>query len=447
MKKIKYCILFICLFSLCIMNSFAATASISASKKIEVGQSVKATVSINAAAWDIRINGTGNTNGCSTHDANASESGNNVKKTFSVTCTANSTGVIKINYSGDITDANGEVKDVNGSTVVNVVAATPKSTNNYLSNISVEGTVISPEFSKDTLEYNAILDAGTTTAIIKATKADNKASVSGDGEVSLVEGDNRFEIKVLSESGTLRTYAVNITVKEYDPIIVNVDGKNYTVVRKADELKKPESFIESSVTIDENTIPAFYNEVTKKTIVGLKDENGIVSLYEYNDGNYTKYLEYTFNQLTINIVKTKKSSVPKDYVLSKFTLNDEEMEGYKYNKNSNYVLVSGIDVTTGKENLYQIDIKNNTIQLFNDELVNDKTNNNMNLIVYVSLLFVIVIEFIFILSSKSKMKKISSKLNNISTEKITTEKVKVEKNKIDNETFDDIKVSKKKRQK
>ena len=76
----------------------APSSSISANKsKIEVGQSVTATVTVkNAAAWNVHINGTGNTNGCSKNEADASSNGKNTTKRFSVTCSANSTGVIKI---------------------------------------------------------------------------------------------------------------------------------------------------------------------------------------------------------------------------------------------------------------------------------------------------------------------------------------------------------------
>ena len=43
-------------------------------------------------------------------------------------------------------------------------------------------------------------------------------------------------------------------------------------------LQKPNSFIEKTVTINEMEIPAFYSQITDFTLVGLKDENGNVSL-------------------------------------------------------------------------------------------------------------------------------------------------------------------------
>ena len=43
------------------------------------------------------------------------------------------------------------------------------------------------------------------------------------------------------------------TVKEKDPINVKVDGKNYSVVRKLDGLKVPQTFNEKDVTINDET--------------------------------------------------------------------------------------------------------------------------------------------------------------------------------------------------
>ena len=272
MKKIKYFSIFAISLFINVGYVFAAPShSLSVSRsQIEVGQSVTGTVTVkNVAAWNIRVNGTGNTNGCSTSSADATSNGKNTTKTFKVTCSANSTGVIKISYSGDATSEDGSNTSISGSKTITVVAARPKSTNNYLKSLSIEGGVISPEFSKDNLEYTALFEPGTEKIVINAEKEDGYASISGTGEHAVVEGENKFEVTVTSESGSSRTYILNVTVKEYDPIIVKVDEEEYTVVRKLEELTKPESFTETTITIGEDIIPALYNEVTKKTLVGF----------------------------------------------------------------------------------------------------------------------------------------------------------------------------------
>lgn len=424
MKKIKYLSTFIGAIFLGTLNVFAASSSISASKQVEVGHSVKATVTINAAAWDIKVNGTGNTNGCSTHAADASSNGKNVTKYVSVSCTANSTGVIRISYSGDITDANGSTKDVSGSVVVNVVPARPKSTNNNLKSLSVEGLTITPEFNRDVLEYTATAEPGTEKIIIHAEKADGYASLSGDGEKDVIEGDNRFEVVVTSETGVSKTYTILVTVKEFAPIVVNVNNSEYTVVRKTSELTKPQGYTDKLINIEENQIEALYNESLDKTLVYLKNSEGKPYLFEYKDGKYERYYEFSFKQLTINVIKMKTSLLPKGYSLYKESINDDELDVYKKSKKSDFALVYGIDTLTGDEGLYQIDLKNNTVQLFNQELVSAIENSNKKVLIVIgSLLGVIFIEFLALLASKSKRRKLINRIKSEKVEKVKTKAI------------------------
>ena len=463
MKKIKIFLLgLFCIFG--IEKVYAASSSISAKNQIEVGQNVTATVKITAASWDIRINGTGNTNGCSIHEVGDSGTGKNKTVNFSVTCKANSTGIIRISYSGDITDADGSNRDVSGSKNITVVAARPKSANNYLKSLSVTDGTITPEFKKDTLEYTATFEAGTEKVTINAEKEDGYASLSGTGEKDVVEGDNKFEIVVTSESGSSRTYTLNVVVKEFAPINVEVDGKDYTVVRKIQELTKPENFTETTVQIGEETVPAFYNEKLNKTLVGLKNADGKIYLFEYNDGKYERYYEFLFKGITLNIIKMDKSKLPDNYKLFKETINEEEIEVYKLKKSSKFALVYGIDVTTGDKDLYQIDLKNNTVQRYNDESVDViKDNNQKSLMIFGILGGVIFLEFIIILASKHRNKKILNIIKNDKINKVKKEAIKESKeesidkkelktteidiDKVEEEIIDDNSKAKKKKKK
>ena len=425
MKKIKYLLCAIFAFAFGSMSCFAASSSISAPGKVEVGQNVTVTVKVTAAAWDIKINGTGNTNGCSKHDVNDSGTGKNKTTSITVSCRANSVGVIKVSYSGDITDADGSNKDVSGSKTITVVAARPKSTNNYLKSLSVNDGTITPEFKKDTLEYTATFEAGTEKVTINAEKEDGYASLSGTGEKDVVEGDNKFEIVVTSETGSSRTYTLNVVVKEFAPINVEVDGKDYTVVRKLQDLTKPETYTETTIQIGEETVPAFYNEKLDKTLVGLKDADGKIYLFEYKDEKYERYYEFTFKGLTLNIIKMNKDKLPANYKAFKETINDEEIEVYKLSKSSEFALVCAIDVNTGDKYLYQIDLKNNTVQRYNAE-TNEviKDNNQKSLMILGILGGVIFLEFLIILASKHKNKKILSIIKNEKINKVKKSAIK-----------------------
>lgn len=433
-KKCGLIGLFAILFVINITNVFAApTYSVSVNKsQIENGQNVTATITVkNTASWNIKVNSTGNTNGCSRGFADATSNGKNATNSFSVTCKSNSTGIIKFTFSGDITSEDGSTTYISGDNSkksVTVVAARPKSTNNYLKSLEVEGATLSPEFNKDTLEYTATLEAGTEKATIVGEKADNYASVSGVGEKDVVEGENRFEVVVTSESGQARTYIVTITVKEFDPIIVKVNGEEYNVVRKLDSSLKPESFNESTIKIGEDTIQAFYSEITNTTLVGLKDKNGKVLLFKYEEGKYARYYEFKFNQLTINIIDMDKKLLPKGYSKYIAILNEEEVVVYKFNKKSNYGLVYGVDVLTGEKDLYQVDLKNYTVQLYNDELIKFmKDTDKTNLIIFAILGGVIFLLFLIIIANKNKSKRILKRFKSEKQEQIKDKAIKESK--------------------
>ena len=431
MKKIKYLLTGFIFFIIGFINCFAApTSTIGVSKnQIEVGQSVTATVTIkNAASWDVKVNCTGNTNGKSAHEADASKNANNVTKSISVTCTANSTGMIRISYSGDATSADNVTVPISGSKTITVVAARPKSNNNNLKSLSVDGSTISPEFDADVLEYTAVFEPGTTKISINAEKADGYASISGVGEKDVVEGDNKFEVVVTSETGVSKTYVITVTVKEFAPIIVKVDGKELSLVRKADSLIKPESFEETTVQIGEDTIPAFYSEKLDITLVGLKDSDGNVSLYKYNDGKYTKYIELSSKTTIINIIDMDMSKLPDGYEKYLVKYAGFEFSAYKIDKDSNFALVYATNTLTGKKDLYQIDLKNETVQLFNNDYEKLLTKyNKLGYIILGVLGGVILLQFFMILILKGRNKRIIGKIKKEKFDKVKKAAIKESK--------------------
>lgn len=432
MKKTKYFVAGALALSLGMLKTYAApTHSISVSRgTIENGQSVNATVTVkNAASWHVVINGTGNTNGCSLNEADASSNGKNITKNFTVTCKSNSTGIIKINYMGDATSEDGSTVNLSGSKTVTVIAPVPKSTNNYLNSLSVEGATLSPEFNKDTLEYSATVEAGTEKINIIAEKADSKSAITGIGERDVVEGENVFEVTVTSESGSPRTYILKVEVKEFDPIIVKVSGKEYTVVRKLDQLPKKDGWVETTVNIDENDVPALSNSSLGITVVGIKDENGTVSLAIYNDGKFEPYYQFNFEELSLQFLKMNKSLLPKGYKKFEVAIFGEVVDAYKLKKNSNYALIYAANVKTGEKGLYQVDLKNGTAQIYNKEitdLINSNNHKNMIITIIIAgiLGFIIIIEYIALLLSKGKKKKMIKKIKEEKIEKVKEEAIK-----------------------
>lgn len=86
-----------------------------------------------------------------------------------------------------------------------------KSTNNYLESLQIEGYEFTPEFEKQTLEYTVTKEVEQEKIRITATASDERASVEGIGDVQLKAGQNQCRVDVIAESGTVRTYLINVT--------------------------------------------------------------------------------------------------------------------------------------------------------------------------------------------------------------------------------------------
>lgn len=368
MKKINnIIILFISLFIG--ITSANAGASISVSSgSIEKGSSVKATVKLTGvAAWNIRINSSGVTNGCSQSFADATENGGNATKTFTVTCKSNSTGIINFTLSGDVTSADGKNTKVSASKSVQVVPPREKSNNNFLKTLNVEGFEISPLFDKNTLEYSVTVPSTTNTIKINAEKENGYASIKGTGEFEVTDGVNNFEIVCTSETGIEKVYLLSVVVEDINPIEVNVNGEVLTVIKNSKNLVAPNNFNATTIKINEFDIPAFYNEVTKITLVALKNIDNQVSLYKYVDNKYEKYTEIISGN--IQFTPSKITNILDGYIKKEININDDKVEALLVSDNSKFAVLYGINVIDGKEGYYVYDMESDSIQKYDPEMI------------------------------------------------------------------------------
>ncbi|HHX32884.1 MAG TPA: hypothetical protein GX713_01500, partial [Mollicutes bacterium] len=193
MKKLsKIIIAIILFFSLKISIKAAPSASLTVSRTtITNGESVTAYINLrNAAAWEVTITGTGNTKGCSQIFADATTSAKNSNKTLSITCRSTDVGIINFSLSGNVTDEKDSEVNVRDNIVVSVVKpapVAPKSTNNYLKSLSIEGASLTPKFNKSTLEYSVELEPKTEKIKISAQLEDSKSSLKGTGTITVSE--------------------------------------------------------------------------------------------------------------------------------------------------------------------------------------------------------------------------------------------------------------------
>lgn len=388
MKKIKY-ILF-GLLCLLIPNMFVNAAGVSISSNsssVTVGGSVyvyikyegiagKLTVSCsNPSVLSSKICGTSDW-----YDGSGSPS---------YRFNANSVGSSTITISGEVMNTDGSGKDyvVSRSVTVSVKAkpVVVLSSNNNLGSLGIDGKELTPGFSQGVLEYSVEMEPETTKVNVVGWVADGSASVAGLGEREVVDGANRLEVVVTAQNGTSKTYVINVNVKEYNPIEVDVAGKKYTVIRKKSQLTAPPNYVETTVKIGEEDIHAFYSEITGYTLIGLKDDKGNSGLYVYENNKYMPYSEHTFSKIVFYPLEPKDSDIPSGYEKTDITYNDQKIVAYKTSELSKYSLLYGMNVETGKVNMYMYDEVEKTLQIYNDEVVKslEKELEQMKLIVAV----------------------------------------------------------------
>lgn len=372
-----------------------------------------------------------------------SQKSDSVKFTFKAKAKGNTTVTFKINealdFDGNQLSAGSTSKQITIKTQADVEASYSK--NNNLSSLSISNGELSPAFNKNTTEYTATVENDVEKITVSGSKEDSKSFIDGLKEYDLEEGNNRIEVKVTAQSGTAKTYIINVTRKELAPIAVKTeDGKDLTVVRKKELLKSPnDSFEETTIKIGEEEVPGFYNKSTDTYLVGLKDEEGTITLYAYKDDKYSLYRELSFKSIIITAASL--SEIPEGFKEEKIKIGEDEILAYKDPESENdYYLINGVNIHTGEEHLYQYDKNENTIQIFNNDLLtkidvlNDK--NNSYLYVIIGLGSLLIITYIVILISsiknnKKKIKKLDEKIEDAKEQIIEIEKPKKKKRRND----------------
>lgn len=248
------------------------------------------------------------------------------------------------------------------------------SKNNNLKSLSIDGLKLSPEFNKNTTEYKVEASSNTEKVKINASKEDSKASVSGTGTHDVTEGENKIKVTVTAENGSTKTYTIIVNVIDPNPITVTINNKEYTIVKRESKLECPTSYEKTEITINDQKVPAFYNETNKFTLVGLKDTEGNIKLYIYNkDTNeYKEYSETTLNQNKIYPLPLDKEI--DGYTKTTISINEIEYEAYSDDTNEFYI-IHAIDLSTGEDNYFTYDKINNTIIRFHEKEIKNETPN------------------------------------------------------------------------
>ena len=377
----KYLFIFACMFLPLSVNAETANIDISVSKtNVNANDNITVTANVNSTTpigyyeytldYDHSVLRLTNGNSYNVEKANNNNS-KSFKKEFKFKVIGS--GTSKINAkSYVVTSSKGDNLNVkvNPATITANNSNKSASSNNYLSSLEIEGYKIDPSFNKNTTNYTLKIKDDVEEINVKAKAEDDNATVTGDGKQSLKNGDNKIEIVVISENGDEKTYTILVTLIKTESIKVKVDDKNYTLIKNLQSIDVPDSYKKDKIKINNEEVEVFYSDVTKLTLVGLKDEDGKISLFVYNSNNntYTPYNVINVDKISFLPVQTDKKL--NNYSLYTESINDIQLDCYKITSSSNYCIIYGVNLKTAEEGWYSYDIKENTIQRYNYDLDN-----------------------------------------------------------------------------
>ena len=110
------------------------------------------------------------------------------------------------------------------------VTVTVLSSDATLASLTLSGLTLDPEFDSATMAYTATVDASVEATTVEAMATDPSATIMGDGEMSLMVGENTVEVMVTAEDGTTtETYTVTVTVLSSDATLASLDLSDITL--------------------------------------------------------------------------------------------------------------------------------------------------------------------------------------------------------------------------
>lgn len=375
-----------------VQTSFADGISVSAGQgSVSVGKTVAFSITVpsGSEAWTYSVSWSGNLTLESGDTAPMGFEGDS--RTNQLVFRANSTGTGSVWISAGSYCIAGVDYDASGSASVTIVAAsepddsepdytpsTPgKSGNNALSTLTVSAGTLTPAFDPAVTEYTLSLPQGTEKLTLTATPSDSNATVQGDGELTLQEGENTLPLVVTAENGDTKTYTVTAKVAQSPTLFLDYNGQRLGVVKDVSQVTPPAGFAPAEpITYSGDTLPIWTDVSGKRTLVYLLDEKTSAQgfyLFSQTTGVQSPYLPILCGSVTYIYTDIPKelSSVPG---LTPATVKafGQTLNGWTYNDASlkDFCVLYLMD-DAGSYGYYTYDSREETLQRFSGAVFTD----------------------------------------------------------------------------
>ena len=442
-KKIALSVLLVCAMLLCLVQvSLAAGISVSAGQgSVSVGKTVAFSITVpsGSEAWTYSVSWSGNLTLESGDTAPMGFEGDS--RTNQLVFRANSTGTGTVSISAGSYCIAGVDYDASGSASVSIVAAdkpddsepapapTPSggsstdnnpgvslSGNNALSALTVSAGTLTPAFDPAITEYTLSLPSQSDRLTITANPSDSRATVQGDGDISLQDGETSLSVVVTAEDGSAKTYTITVQVAQAPTLFLDYNGQRLGVVKDVSQVTPPAGFAPAEpITYSGDTLPIWTDVSGKRTLVYLMDEKTSAQgfyLFSQTTGVQSPYLPILCGSVTYIYTDIPKelSSVPG---LTPATVKafGQTLNGWTYNDASlkDFCVLYLMD-DAGSYGYYTYDSREETLQRFSGAVFTDDAGQSLRvpmLYVYIAggaalVLLILLIVFASVAGSRGR---------------------------------------------
>lgn len=426
-----------------VQTSFADGISVSAGQgSVSVGKTVAFSITVpsGSEAWTYSVSWSGNLTLESGDTAPMGFEGDS--RTNQLVFRANSTGTGSVWISAGSYCIAGVDYDASGSASVSIVSAsepddsepapapTPSggdsstgnnpgvslSSNNALSSLTVSAGTLTPAFDPAITEYTLSLPSRSDRLTITANPSDSRATVQGDGDISLQDGETSLSVVVTAEDGSAKAYTITVQVAQAPTLFLDYNGQRLGVVKDVSQVTPPAGFAPAEpITYSGDTLPIWTDVSGKRTLVYLMDEKTSAQgfyLFSQTTGVQSPYLPILCGSVTYIYTDIPKelSSVPG---LTPATVKafGQTLNGWTYNDASlkDFCVLYLMD-DAGSYGYYTYDSREETLQRFSGAVFTDDAGQSLRvpmLYVYIAggaalVLLILLIVFASVAGSRGR---------------------------------------------
>lgn len=278
--------------------------------------------------------------------------------------------------SASVTGVNNS--DIKMSASSSVSLNVSRSENATLSSLSVSGATLSPAFNPNTTSYTAFVKNPVDSVSVKAGVADAGATVAGAGTVKLKVGGNSVTVTVTAANGTAKkSYTIKIKrmseeetkayeqqLRDSDPLLVEIDGKDYHLVSDPAAYTAFGGFTVGEFTRKDTKIPCLSDEAGKYTLCYLtadEDEQKTNVLYIKNEENYT-VAPYIVSNNKLYIIEESPKAVPEGFKKTEVEINGVKAKAMQFTSDKMVDFFILYCYNGGSDSYFRYDFEEKTLQ-------------------------------------------------------------------------------------